>query len=139
MTERTGVPEAVRNRLSTWAAEKGCRLLVLFGSAARDDGLPTRDLDLAVSVDTSPELLPRLALLGELQDVVGDARVDLVHLREEMDPVLRYEVFRGGVLLHEAESGLFVRETVRALIHYEDALPFRRALVRSLQREVQSA
>lgn len=48
--------------------------------------------------------------------------------------MLRFEIFRGGTPIYEAEPGLFLDEAVRALVAYEDALPFRRALRRSLTR-----
>lgn len=54
----------------------------------------------------------------------------------DTSPVLRFEVYRGGRPVFEAEPGLFVSGAVRALALYEDARPFRDALVRRLRAEV---
>jgi predicted nucleotidyltransferase len=127
------LPHDLRARLRRWAEESNCRLLVLFGSGASGDGAPG-DVDLAVSLPELPSPESRLAMIGELQDLVGAGRADVVFLRPETDPVLRFEIFRRGVPLYESRPGLFVDEVVRALAGYEDALPFRRALRERLTR-----
>lgn len=121
-----------REALSRWAEDRGCRLLVLFGSAASTGGRPDSDVDLAVAFEPLPPPRERLSIIGELQDRVTPRRADVVFLRTETDPVLRFEIFRTGSPLYEAEEGLYVHEVVRAVALYEDALPFRRALERSL-------
>lgn len=130
MTEPGTLEEATRRELADWADRSGCRLLVLFGSAA-DGAARPGDVDLAVAFPSLPDPERRLAVVGELQDLCGPTAVDVVFLHPETDPVLRFEVFRRGEALYEARPGLFVDEVVRALALYEDALPFRRALQRS--------
>ena len=76
----------------------------------------------------------RLEVIRELQALVDPLRVDVVFLRRDLDPVLRFEIFRSGQPLYEAEEGLMVRERVRALREYQDALPFRRLLMDHLNR-----
>lgn len=125
-----GVTEA----LSAWARGAGCRLLVLFGSSATGRAGKTGDVDLAVHFDPLPDPGRRLRVIGELQDRLEGRRADVVFLHPGTDPVLRFEIFRGGVPLHEVRPGLFVQEVVRALALYEDALPFRRALRDSFRR-----
>jgi hypothetical protein len=71
--------------------------------------------------------------VGEAQDVVHPRSADVVFLHRDTSPVLRFEIFRGGRPLYEAEPGLFVEAAVRAAALYDDALPFRRALWRSLR------
>lgn len=119
-----GTEEALEN----WAARSGCRLCVLFGSAASGEPSVSGDVDLALSFPSLPGAERRLAMIGELQDLCGGRRLDLVFLHPGTDPVLRFEIFRTGRPLHEARPGLFVEEAVRALALYEDALPFRRLL-----------
>lgn len=125
-----------RAALADWARAAGCRLMVLFGSAAGEPerAARARDLDLALWFRPLPPPERRLAIIGELQDLVGPRRVDVVFLTPDTDPVLRFEVFRSGRPLYEARAGLFVEEVVRALALYEDALPFRRALEASLAK-----
>jgi predicted nucleotidyltransferase len=127
------IPQAAS--LRAWARERHARLLVLFGSAATSGGRgPASDLDIAVEFSQVPPPDERLEVVRELQAVVDPRRVDVVFLRRDLDPVLRFEIFRSGRLLHEAEEGLMVRERVRALKEYQDALPFRRLLVDHLNR-----
>lgn len=120
----------LRDALAGWAeGEPACRLLVLFGSEARGGTWAESDVDVAVACDPSPSPGERLRMIGELEDRCGRRRADVVFLAPDTDPVLRHEVFRDGQPLYEAEPGLFVEESVRALMLHEDALPFRRALV----------
>lgn len=120
----------LRDALAGWAEEEpACRLLVVFGSEATGDTWTESDVDVAVACDPVPSPRERLRMIGELEERCGGRRADVVFLGPGTDPVLRHEVFRGGELLYEAEPGLFVEESVRALMLHEDALPFRRALV----------
>ena len=136
MTRQTGVPDSTRRALAGWAEGAGCRLLVVFGSAAdRESPAPPRDVDLAVDFPDRLSADRRLAVIGELQDLCSPRPVDVVFLHRDTNPVLRFEVFRRGDPVFEARSGLFVEEMVRALGLYEDALPFRRALRRTFTGE----
>lgn len=124
-----------RASLRAWALERQARLLVVFGSAAAPEGRgQPRDLDVAVEFSEMPPPDERLQVVRELQALVDPLRVDLVFLRRDLDPVLRFEIFRSGQPLYEAEEGLMVHERVRALKEYQDALPFRRLLVDHLDR-----
>jgi predicted nucleotidyltransferase len=131
MSDRATLTAQSRHAVRAWAERTGCRLVVLFGSAASAEAVPPRDLDLAVSYGRLPEPEGRLRLIGELQDLCSPNAVDVVFLHPHTDPVLRFEIFRTGVLLHESRAGLFIDEVVRALSLYEDAIPFRRALQRT--------
>jgi len=104
-------------------------MLVLFGSHGRGSARGDSDVDLAGSFDPLPPPRDGLRILGELQERLGRRRADLVFLTATTDPVLRFEIFRDGEPLYESEPGLFVEERVRALMLYEDALPFRRSLL----------
>jgi predicted nucleotidyltransferase len=121
-----------REALAAWGRAVDCRLLVVFGSAATPGTKRVGDIDLALSFPELPSPERRLAMVGELQDLCGGRRVDLVFLRTETDPVLRFEVFRGGQPIYESGPGIFIDETVRAIAFYDDALPFRRALQEGL-------
>lgn len=120
--------------LRRWAEDAGCRLVVVFGSRASGRSGPMSDLDVAVDFSEMPEPLRRLRIAGEIQDRLEADRADVVFLHPGTDPVLRFEIFRHGRPVHEEESGLFVREKVRALKLYQDALPFRRLRKRTLRR-----
>lgn len=119
--------QGIRERLRAWARSAGCRLCVLFGSRAGGGPVVEGDVDLAVWFSPLPSPERRLGIIGEIQDAAGAMPVDLLFLHPGIDPVVRFEIFRGGEPLFEERPGLFVDEKVRALMLYEDALPFRRA------------
>lgn len=112
--------------VSDLAHRHGWRLVVLFGSAAR--GEAARDLDLAVLPKTMPSLLAQGAWLAELEERLAPWAVDLLVLGDETSPVARFEVFRQGRCLFEAEPGLFSREQDRAFFLYADSEPIRRQM-----------
>jgi predicted nucleotidyltransferase len=135
----TGQP-TLEQRLRTWAEAAGCRLCVLFGSRAgvgtpRTDASRRSDIDIAIQFATLPSPERRLELIGEAQAICGAAMADVVFLHLRTDPVLRFEIFRSGVPVYEAEDGIFIDEKVRALMLYEDALPFRRMLRERLRED----
>jgi len=84
-----------RASLRTWARKRQARLKVVFGSAAApEDRGPPRDLDIAVEFSEVPLPGERLEVVRELQALVDPMRVDVVFLRPDLDPVLRFEIFR---------------------------------------------
>ena len=120
--------------LYSWASRSGASLCVLFGSRAGHTPQVKGDLDVAVLFADMPSPDSRLKLLGELQDAVGDVDVDLIFLQGATDSLLRSEIFRTGRPVFEEVPGLFVEEKVRALMLFEDALPFRRLRRERLRR-----
>jgi predicted nucleotidyltransferase len=127
----------MEEELGKLAASAGCRLAILFGSSAAGQER-ARDVDVALAFDELPEPARRLELLADVQEITHPRPADVVFLHRDTSPVLRFEVFRQGRPVFEAEPGLFVRGAVRALALYEDARPFRNALVRQLAAEVRS-
>lgn len=137
----------LEQRLGAWAKASGSRLCVLFGSRAGGEAgsagagaegaspSPLSDVDIAIQFPTFPSPERRLELIGEAQDICGAAIADVVFLHLRTDPVLRFEVFRSGVPVYEAEEGIFIDEKVRSLMLYEDALPFRRMLRERLRED----
>ena len=113
--------------LQAWAPRSECRLVVLFGSQVRGGAGPARDIDLALDFGMLPPPERRLAIIDELQQLAHPTPVDVVFLHAGTSPVLRFEIFRGGEPIFEREPDLFLKETVRAIGQYEDAIPFRRA------------
>jgi predicted nucleotidyltransferase len=129
-----GVPGSFDEALAAWARAAGARLLILFGSEAGGERGFASDLDLAVEFFRMPPPDRRLAIIGELQVLAEPRLADVVFLHRDLDPVLRFEIFREGRVLFEAEPGLMVQERVRAFREYSDALPFRRLLRDHLSR-----
>lgn len=125
----------LEQRLAAWAEASGSRLCVLFGSRAGAAAPSSSDVDIAIQFPTLPPPERRLELIGEAQDICGSAMADVVFLHLRTDPVLRFEVFRSGRPVFEAADGIFIDEKVRALMLYEDALPFRRMLRERLRED----
>ena len=115
--------------LGDLARRHGWRLVVLFGSMARVGA--GRDLDLAVLPGSVPGLMEEGGWLAALECIWAPRPVDLLLLGDETSPVSRFQVFRDGRCLWEAETGLFERERDRAFFLYADSAHFRRQ-----QREV---
>ena len=118
-----------RERVASAARRFGWRLVVVFGSAV-SGGRP-RDLDLAVQPQGDPDLLTIGRWTRVLEDTLELEPVDLVVLGDSVSPVLRFEVFRNGVCVFEAEPGVFDREQDRAFFLYADSAHFRRQLEES--------
>lgn len=126
--------DAVCDAIRAWAAASPVHLCVLFGSRGAGRSGPGADVDVAIEFASLPPPERRLQIIGQLQAAAGAVPVDVVFLHRDTDPVLRFEVFRSGRLLFEATPGLFVEGRVRAVMLYQDALPFRRALREHLRR-----
>ncbi len=110
--------------LTALARRHRWRLVVLFGSVAR--GGQGRDLDLAVLPAALPDLLAQGRWQAELEALAAPLPVDLLLVQPAMSPVTRFEVFRAGRCLFEAEPGLFELERDRAFLLYADSEWFRR-------------
>lgn len=119
MLELTPTPEVAQ-----LALQYHWRLVVLFGSAAYRE--QARDLDLAVLPNVMPALLEQGCWQAALEGLIAPRPVDLVVLGVASSPIIRFEVFRRGRCLFEAEPGLFSQEQDRAFFLYADSETFRR-------------
>ncbi len=109
----------------SWCQPYGIDLVVLFGSQAKGTTRAQSDIDIAVfSVHTKLRPLI-LKLYGALEDFLGQ-EADLVVIDGLTDSVLRFEVFRYGQCLYEAEPGLFFQQKIAAYRIYEDTEYIRR-------------
>ena len=101
------------------------RLVVLFGSTARAG--KGRDVDLAVLPSGDVSLMEQGGWQARLEALFAPKPVDLLQLHDALSPLTRFEVFRDGKCLYEAEPGLFSAEQDRAVFLYADSEKFRRA------------
>lgn len=98
----------------------GVDLLVVFGSAARRTDRPRSDIDVGVRLrDDSPAARRAVELaLGR-----GLRReVDVVYL-DEAPPLLRFQIARDGVLIHQADPHLWPDFRARAMLDWWDWAP----------------
>jgi len=99
------------------------RLLVLFGSAARDGAESESDIDLAVQCDALADID---ALYLAIAPRLGTDRLDLIDLRRA-GPLLGMAVARTGRPLFEREPGAFRVFQSLASRRYCDTDKLRRA------------
>lgn len=116
--------ERLREAAARVGREAGYELVVLFGSATREEEKRTpEDLDLALRGDGPLDLVDAT---NRFIRALGSQAVDVVDLGRA-DPLLMMLVARDGVPLHEAEPGLFARFWSLAARRYADTHKFREA------------
>lgn len=118
-------------------------LAVLFGSMAKGGDTPKSDIDLAVSLDKSPErqegsetASARIALMNDVMGCLQTSRMDLVILNHA-DSLLRFEIARTGKPVYEAAAGAFADFCSLAVRQHEDSKVFYEAMDRYLARTVE--
>lgn len=116
------------------AASKSLRLGVLFGSAARGDASAASDIDIGVLVTQDAEALDDVA--RALRSVAGD-RLDLTDI-SVAPPLLRFEIARDGVLLHEVAPGTWTEFRAHAMIDWWDWAPTARMIHRAAAARLRS-
>ncbi len=123
MTETGAIPsiEELRRVAADVGRETGCRLLVLFGSAARPGAPAPEDVDLAVLADGR---LDTVELTNILIRALGVQAIDVADL-SHADPLLMMLVARDGVPLYERSPGEFDRFASLAVRRYADTRKFR--------------
>src|SRR5947208_6016042 len=114
--------DAIRDVAARIATERGYRLVVLFGSAARGESAP-RDVDLGIIGPADTEL-DVLATTTAFIQALGTSAVDVVDLRRA-NPVLLMSVARDGVPLFEATGSTFSVFSSLAMRRYADTKKFR--------------
>ncbi len=126
------VPDArLREVARDVAGRFGLRLVVLFGSTARQEPDP-RDLDLGV---VGSEPLDVVAITNAVIRALGMQSVDVADLRRA-DPVLLALAARDGRALFEAESGLFANFVSVAARRFADTRKFRDAQAEALRSTI---
>jgi predicted nucleotidyltransferase len=113
--------DQLRHAAAQVAADLGCRLVVLFGSAAR--GAVAEDLDIGILGDA---LLDTVDATNRFIRALGVQAVDVADLRRA-DPLLLMLAARDGIPLHERERGEFARFASLAARRYADTRKFRDA------------
>ena len=113
-------------------AEKGLRLLVVFGSRARGDERPDSDWDFGYLADQGfdPD-----SLLAALVTRLGSDRVDLADLARA-GAQLRYRVAAEGRVVYAADEDVFSRFWLQAVSFWCDVEPVLRAGYRAVLKEL---
>lgn len=67
----------------------------VFGSVARGEARPTSDIDLLIKMDATRSLLDYVALMQDLEDLLGH-RIDLV-IEPDLHPTIRERVLAEAI------------------------------------------
>jgi predicted nucleotidyltransferase len=115
------------------------KLAVLFGSTARGKAGPRSDVDIGVLLDPdTPDVRSRVEV--DLGSAVRDREVDVIFLKDA-PPLLRFEIARDGMVLHQDQDGLWTDFKARAMIDWWDWEPIgsriETALIERLRRKVE--
>ena len=89
-------------QLAALARRYGAQRLVLYGSRARGDNRPASDIDLAVY--GMPEAA-RGSFWMDCEELPTLLKLDIVHIRRDMDPAFLANIAKDGVTLYAAEDG----------------------------------
>ncbi len=95
--EENDLFKILKNYIISSQYKKHINKLGVFGSVARGDQSPDSDLD--IFVDLSP--VKAFELIGIKQDIekLTQRRVDIVVLREKMNPYLKSRIERDGIVV----------------------------------------
>lgn len=79
-----------RAEILALAAHYGATNVRVFGSVSRNEARPTSDIDLLIKMDETRSLLDYIALMQDLEDLLG-RRIDLV-IEPDLHPAIRERV-----------------------------------------------
>ncbi|MCK5132032.1 MAG: nucleotidyltransferase domain-containing protein [Candidatus Sabulitectum sp.] len=77
------------------AQEYGVLLIGVFGSVARDEATPTSDVDIVVKTETPDPF--KIVHLKEYLELQMNRHVDIVRLRESMNPFLKKRIRKEAI------------------------------------------
>lgn len=113
--------ELMKNALKQVVEKYGLRIVVLFGSVAKNRSNKNSDVDIAVLVDSKFSLKKELELRRELE-ILFKREVDLVFL-SNAGPLLLGQIAREGKLLF-GKKGEFDAFRIYAMKSYLDFEPY---------------
>lgn len=85
----------LKNHKDEFAQKYHISNLALFGSFARNENRDDSDIDIAIDTKLSDYFL--LYDFKESLEKAFDAKVDIVRLREKMNPTLKKRILRDGI------------------------------------------
>ena len=120
-------------KLSRLAERHDIRLVVLFGSRASGTAGEGSDTDIGVLFNEAAYSPSReLGFGSDVMDLLQTGSVDVVVL-DHAEPLLLKEVAASGILLYEAEPGLFNEYQILFLKKYFEAAKFRKLAAENLE------
>ena len=97
MLDRIQTREKLRSTRQYLGEHYGVRSMMLFGSLAK--GLQHEGSDVDVCVDMVPNLFNRAGVKVYLEELLG-CDVDVVRMREGMNPVFKQQILKYGIRVY---------------------------------------
>ena len=113
------IVEKVKNKILELADIK---LMILFGSMARNQANDNSDIDLGIILEDINQVN---RLKDEFQKLYFKRPVDLIILNNA-DPLLKYQVTREGKVLYEKQEEYYVSFVVKSFKEYCDTKKLRK-------------
>ncbi len=110
---------------------------ILFGSAVRSELRRDSDIDLALKFRRKPDLMELGRLASKLESEIG-MPVHPVDL-DRAPPPLRYEIFRGGVVVLAKDEVQLLEDKTRAIMEFLDFKYHYEMMARGMVRSIRDA
>ncbi len=95
----------------------------LFGSLARGTDNPMSDIDIALLLTETENVIPRIKeFTVTLANIIDTSNLDLISLKHA-DLALKYNVIREGILIYESDPVERIAFERRTTTEYLDMLP----------------
>ncbi len=97
MLDRTQTIEKLKNTRQYLGEHYGVHSMTLFGSLARNEQREDSDVD--ICVEMIPNLFNQAGVKIYLQELLG-CDVDVVRMRERMNPVFKQQILKYGIRVY---------------------------------------
>lgn len=97
MLDKTKTIEALQSAQHYLGEHYGVTSMLLFGSLARNEQRENSDVD--ICVEMAPNLFRQAGVKVYLQELLG-CDVDVVRMREHMNPVFKNQILKYGVRIY---------------------------------------
>ena len=97
--------------------------LILFGSYSNNSQNSSSDIDIAYYSTTSLTIEQQEKLYEYIEKLTTIEKIDIIDLKNQDLPLLRYEILSKGVCLYEEFRGLFDELEYQAWSNYVNYLP----------------
>lgn len=110
-------------KLVNIAKKHKLKLLILFGSRARNQNREDSDWDLAVLANKTLSSNQKMDLYSDIEDVAKFNKIDLIDLSMTQDPLLKKNIFQNSKCIYENKIGLFDKMMINAIYEHIDYMP----------------
>jgi len=117
-----GISSELLNQLFVIRKEFKLDLLILFGSRAKGNYKKNSDYDLAYFRHNQLIIDEEIRLISRLENVFKEKNFDIINLNKlNLSPILKYEIFKNGICLYQANKYLFENFKENIFFDYIDS------------------